>query len=223
MADAAGGASLLRLSAWLSPAFPVGGFSYSHGVEAAVHDGLVADRAGLQAWLTALVDFGSGWNDAVLFAEAWRRVGAGGDMGELAELAEAMAGSRERHMESALQGEAFIAAAQGWPHPRVRLLTAQMPYAVAVGAICGAHGIPLEAALSVYLQAFAANIVQASIRLGVTGQTGAVETLAALEPLLLIVAARAAASSLDDLGGSTILSDIAAMRHETTPSRLFRS
>lgn len=223
MADPADGALLLRLATWLSPTFPVGGFSYSHGLESAVHDRLVTDRADLEAWLSALVDFGSGWNDAVLFAEAWRHAGSSGDLAELADLAEAMAGARERHMESTLQGQAFLSAAAGWSHAGLPDLPADMPYAVAVGAVCGAHGVPLATALSLYLQAFAANIVQASIRLGVTGQTGAMQTVAGLEPLVLIVAARAAVSSLDDLGGSTFLSEVAAMRHETTPSRLFRS
>lgn len=223
MAEPAEGALLLRLATWLSPTFPVGGFSYSHGLESAVHDRLVTDRTDLEAWLSALVDFGSGWNDAVLFVEAWRRAGAGGDLTELAELGEAMAGARERHMESTLQGQAFLSAAAGWSRTGLPEMPAEMPYAAAVGAVCGAHRVPLETALSLYLQAFAANIVQASIRLGVTGQTGAMQTVAALEPLVLTVAARAALSSLDDLGGSTFLSEVASMRHETTPSRLFRS
>ncbi|TGP66950.1 urease accessory protein UreF, partial [bacterium M00.F.Ca.ET.227.01.1.1] len=92
--------ALLRLMAWLSPAFPVGGFAYSHGLERAVHDGLVADAAGLASWLETLVEMGSGWNDAVLFAESWRRAREGSDLAEVAALAEALAGSRERHAEA---------------------------------------------------------------------------------------------------------------------------
>ena len=82
---------------------------------------------------------------------------------------------------------------------------------------------PLGEALAVYLQAFATNLVQAAIRLGVTGQSGGVQTIAALEPLILKTAARAEYSSLDDLGSACLLSEIAAMKHETQPSRLFRS
>ena len=178
---------------WLSPAFPVGGFSYSHGLERAVQDGLVADRDSLADWLGALVEIGSGWNDAVLFAEAWRRASGGAEFGDLAELAEALAGSLERHRETALQGAAFLAAAAGWPHPALERLPETCPYCVAVGAVAGAHGVPLADALAAYLQAFTSNLVQASIRLGVTGQSGAVETIAAFEPLVLAVAARAAA------------------------------
>lgn len=221
MAEA--GAGLLRLMTWLSPAFPVGGFSYSHALEHAVHDGLVSDRQGLQDWLATLIDFGSGWNDAVLFAEAWRRADAGDTLDDLAELAEALAGSLERHRETTLQGAAFASAAAGWPHLVLDRIPENCPYCVVVGAVSGAHGLPLADALAAYVQAFAANLVQAAIRLGVTGQSGAVETLAALEPTVLAIAERASHSTLDDLGSATILSDIMAMRHETQYSRLFRT
>jgi urease accessory protein len=215
--------NILRLMTWLSPAFPVGGFSYSHGLERAVHDGLITDRDTLERWLASLVDIGSGWNDAVLFAEAWRRASDYGDLKELSKLAEALAGSRQRHMETTLQGAAFVLAASGWPNPVLDTLPANCAYCVAVGAVAGAHRIALADALAAFLQAFAANLAQVSIRLGVTGQDGAVRTIAALEPLVLATAARAARSTLDDLGSATFLSDIMAMKHETQYSRLFRS
>lgn len=215
--------ALLRLMTWLSPAFPVGGFSYSHGLEQAVHAGLVPNRETLLDWLSQLMEIGSGWNDAVLFAESWRRARNGGDLAELAELAEALAGSQERHMETMLQGQAFFTAAKSWPHPLLETLPENSPYCVAVGAVSGAHGIPLEDALGAWLQTFASNLVQASIRLGVTGQSGGVEIIAALEALTTATAARAKNSTLDDLGTATLLSDVMAMRHETMHSRLFRS
>ena len=215
---------LIRLQTWLSPAFPVGSFSYSHGLELAVDAGLVTEAASLQKWLGALIAFGSAWNDAVLFAEAWRRASAGGDLGELADLGEALAGSRERHTETMLQGAAFrVAALNGWPHPVLDRLPEACPYAVAVGAAVGAHGLPLEPALAVFLQAFAGNLAQAAIRLGVTGQSGAVSVVAALEGELTETARRATISTLDDLGSAAIISEIMSMKHETHYSRLFRS
>jgi urease accessory protein len=216
-------AAQLRLMAFLSPAFPVGGFSYSHGLERAAHDGMLPDAAALQDWLSDVIVFGSGWNDAVLFAEAHRRTRDGGDIVRLAELAEALAGSEERHRESMLQGAAFIAAARAWPHAVLDQLPADCPYCVAAGAILGAHGVPLEPALAAWLQAFSINLVQAAIRLGVTGQQGAMAVVAALEPAILQSARRAQNSTLDDLGSATLLSDIVAMKHEMQVSRLFRS
>lgn len=223
MTEQPSGIALLRLMAWLSPAFPVGGFSYSHGLERAVQDGLVGDRQSLAAWLEALVEMGSGWNDAVLFAESWRRARDGGDLGEITALAEALAGSRERHAETMLQGTAFLKAASAWPSPVLARLPADCPYCVAVGAVAGGNGIGLTDALSAFLQAFFSNLVQVAIRLGVVGQVDATASLAGFEPLALATAARAAASTLDDLGGCAFVSDVMAMRHETQYSRLFRS
>jgi len=211
------------LMAWLSPAFPVGGFSYSHGLERAVHDGLIADAKDLAGWLETLVEMGSGWNDAVLFAESWRRARNGGDLDEVVALAEALAGSRERHMETMLQGAAFLKAAAAWPNPVLERLPTECAYCVAVGAIAGGNGIALQDALSAFLQAFFSNLVQAGIRLGVVGQSGATALVAGFERLALATAARAAASTLDDLGGCAFVSEIMAMKHETQYSRLFRS
>jgi urease accessory protein len=223
MTEHAGNMALLRLMAWLSPAFPVGGFSYSHGLERAVHDGLVSDRDSLVDWLQQLLEIGTGWNDAVLFSESWRRARNGGDLGELAALAEALAGSRERHLETTLQGSAFLKAADAWPRAMGGDLPANCAYCVAVGAVAGAHAILLRSALAAFLQAFTSNIVQAAIRLGVTGQNGGVEIVAALEPLILDTTDRAANASLEDVGSATVMSDVMSMNHETQHSRLFRS
>ncbi len=223
MADLPGQTALLRLMAWLSPAFPVGSFSYSHGLETAVHSVWVTDADSLREWLADLIEHGSAWNDAVLFAEAHRLVSVGADLSELAQLGEAMAGSRERHMETMLQGGAFLKAAAAWPHPALGSLPAECPYPVAIGAVAGAHGVPLGPALAAFCQAFTSNQIQAAIRLSVIGQVDAMATLAALEPLIAETAARAAVSTLDDLGSATIIAEIASMRHETHYSRLFRT
>lgn len=222
MTETAPGA-LLRLMAWLSPAFPTGGFAYSHGLERAVNDGLVSGADDLRDWIEALLDMGSGWNDAVLFAESWRRAREDGDLAEVAALAEALAGSRERHMETMLQGAAFLTAASAWPTPVTARLPADCAYCVAVGAVAGGHGVALRDALGAFGQAFSSNLAQVAIRLGVIGQTDATRLIAGLEPLILAVTTRAGISTLDELGSATLMSDIVAMRHETQYSRLFRS
>lgn len=211
-----GGAALLRLAAALSPAFPTGGFSFSYGLERAVQDGLVHDRQSLQAWLEALLARGSGWNDAVLFAAAWR------DEKEVRELGAALCGSRERFAETTLQGGAFAAAAGAWGAD-AEGAEEPLPYPVAVGVFARRQNAPLEAALALFLQAWASNLVQAALRLMPIGQSGGVMTLAALEPVILATAARAKDTSLGDLGSSAFLSEIASLRHETQYSRIFRS
>lgn len=223
MAEMASPVALVRLMTWLSPAFPVGAFSYSGGLEQAVSDGDVSDAATLRDWLASLLSHGALWNDAVLFAEAHRAAGERARLAAVAELAEALSGSAERHRETMLQGEAFLTAASSWPHPVLEMLGAAAAYPVAVGAISGGHGIPAEAALAAYLHAVASNLVSVAIRCGVIGQRDGVVTLAGLEARIIDLAASGAASTLDDLGSATIRADIASLRHETLPTRLFRS
>lgn len=223
MAEPVDTQALLRLVTWLSPAFPVGAFSYSSGLEQAVHERLVTDAAELRSWLETVLGLGSGWNDALLFAESYRAAGDKARLSAVAELAEALAGGRERHTETMLQGQAFLAAARSWPHPAIDAMGESFAYPVAVGAVAGAHETGLEAALAAYLGASVANAVSAAIRLGVTGQRDGVGVIAALEPIIAATASRAVKASLDDLGSATIMADISALRHETLHSRLFRS
>ncbi|TCM58309.1 urease accessory protein [Rhizobium sp. PP-F2F-G48] len=215
--------ALLRLMSWLSPAFPIGAFSYSSGLEQAVADGGVADAASLQDWLSGALAQGAGWNDAVLLAESYRAAGEVERLHAVAALAEAMAGSQERQMETMLQGEAFLAAASAWPTGNEDRLPERVAYPVAVGTVAGLHGAGLEPAIAAYLHASASNQISVAIRCGVLGQRAGVAVLAALETEIAVTAARAAASSLDDLGSAGILADIAGVRHETLASRLFRS
>lgn len=223
MAEPVGTQALLRLAAWLSPAFPVGAFSYSNGLEQAVHDGHVSDAESLRPWLEAVLGHGSGWNDAVLLAEAYRAFDDPARLRSVSELAEAMAPSRERHMETMLQGEAFLAAARHWPHPVLDRLEEGVAYPVAVGAVAGAHSTGLEPAIAAYLHASVSNAVSVAIRCGVTGQRDGVGVVAALEPTIAAVAQKTSVTSLEDLGSATMTADISSLRHETLHSRLFRS
>lgn len=215
--------ALVRLAAWLSPAFPVGAFAYSGGLEQAIRSGAIRNTEGLQDWLSAMIGHGQSWNDAVLLAEAYRCVEDQEKLTALSELAEAMSGGRERHLEVMSLGEAFLAAAAAWPHPALEALAGRAAYPVAVGAVAGVHRTGLQAAIAAYLQAQVATLTSVAIRCSLIGQRHAVALLAALEPLSLAQAARAADSHLDDLGTATLLADMASLAHETLQPRLFRS
>ena len=218
----------LPLYLWLSPAFPVGAFAYSHGVEWAVESGDVKDAATVRAWLADLFDAGAPRNDAILFAEAFRAARAQ-DWPRLVEanaLALALCGSAERRLETTSQGDAFVSAAsQAWACAPLERLKAEpsVAYPIAVAAACAGHGQALDASLRAFALSLLANLVSASVRLSAIGQSDGQRILAALAPKVPALAALAEASSLDDLGGSAFRSDIAAMRHETQYSRLFRS
>jgi urease accessory protein len=220
--------SLARLFTWLSPAFPVGGFSYSHGLEWVVETGSITSAATLAAWIEDVLEHGAGRSDLIFFAEAWRAVAVGDAprLDEVAALASAFAASAERRLETFAQGAAFLAAVGAvWPHPMLAALarSPKIAYPVAVGASTAAHRLPLAASAQMFLQAFAANLVSAGVRLVPLGQTDGLRVLARLEPVLERLHGLALAASLGDIGGAAILVDIASMRHETQYTRLFRS
>jgi urease accessory protein len=223
-------AAALPLLVWLSPAFPVGGFAYSHGLEWAVEAGAVRDADTAREWIRDLVERASGRNDAVLLAAAWRAAAAGDAdaLGEAAELAVALQPSAERHLEATAQGAAFVTAARAaWAVASLDLLAracdGEVAYPVAVGVLAAGHAVPLDATLRAYLTAFAGNLVSAAVRLGPIGQTDGQRIMAALLPVVASVAREAEAATLDDLGGASFRSDIASLRHETQYTRLFRS
>jgi urease accessory protein len=203
------------LALWFSPGYPVGAYSYSHGLEWAVEAGTVADGPGLAAWVAGVLAHGAGRSDAVLLASAWRAE----DPGPVAELAEALAASAERRLETMAQGAAFArvtAAAWGIEVP-------EAAYPVAVGVAARRLGLPLLPAATLYLQGFAANLVSAGVRLIPLGQTEGQRILAGLLPLAAEVAEAALAAPEDAVGGIALAADLAAMRHETQYTRLYRS
>ncbi len=220
---------LYRLMSWLSPAFPVGSFAYSHGLEYAVEAEQVLDGAGLKEWIRGILVHGSCQVDAVLFRNAWHaaRDGDRARLREVAEIAAASRGTRELALESGAQGEAFVSAvAKAWDAAGLAPLTepsCPASYCVAVGWACGAHGIPLEPALQTYIQAFAANLVSAGMRLIPLGQSDGQTVLVRLEPVVLEAAHRSLTTSPEDMGTMTPMVDWSSMKHETQHTRLFRS
>ncbi len=211
-------AALLTLAQWLSPAFPVGAFSYSHGLEWAVETGDVADAATFQSWLRAILAEGAGRNDAILLAAAFGATGPT-RIHEIDMLARALAPSRERLRETVQQGAAFARTASHiWP-----LSLPALTYPVAVGVGARALDLPLRDTLLMYLHGLAGNLTSAAIRLIPLGQTEGQAALADLCATCADIATLAPDQTLDDLGACTFLADIASMKHETQYSRLFQS
>jgi urease accessory protein len=241
-----GGPALYRLLSWLSPSFPIGAFSYSHGLEAAVAAGAVHDRPSLEVWIAAIVEHGSGRIDADILCDA-HRAAAGGGTAALAHAnrrGAAFRATAELALESSQQGTAFLAAYQAaWTAPHPNPLPAsgervgpspegwegegqraeEVCHAAAFGAAAARAGIALEDVLIGYLQAFAGNLVSAGLRLGIVGQTDGQRILAALEPPVAAAAQAAISRSPEDFGSATFAADLLSMAHETQYSRLFRS
>jgi urease accessory protein len=222
-------AALYRLLTWLSPAYPVGAYAYSHGLEQAVETGLVRDADGVKRYVAMVLRGGTGLSDAALFAAAHRGAADkdAAEIASLAELAAAWRATAEAALEAAAQGLAFLSVTRAsWPHPMLDALAElpdppSLPVVVAVAA--AAHRIPLAEALLAYLHAIAANLVSAGVRLVPLGQSEGQRILAALESDVAAVRDAALTTRLDAIGTAAGIIERCSIRHETQYTRLFRS
>jgi len=223
-------AALYRLMTWLSPAFPVGAFSYSSGIEWAVEAGDIGDAASLRDWLSSMLADGSGFCDGVFLAHAHRAAASRNHpaLRDVAELAAAFVPSRERYLETSAQGRVFVEIARSACScdaldSLIAGCDGAIVYPVAVGLVSAAHAIPLAPTMQAFLHALTSNWISAGARLVPLGQTDSQRVLATLEPVVVATAKRALAATLDDLGSACFRADLASLRHETQYTRLFRS
>jgi urease accessory protein len=240
---------LLVLLNWMSPAFPIGAYAYSHGLEWAIEAGDVSTPQDVEDWIADVITRGSGWNDAVLFALSYEQ--------DMNELALALCSSEERYLETTRLGAAFEIAANvfaardlisrfapaspkekreeniypaafsiGEGGSRGTRETDEVPllaYPVAAARACKAMNIDCAHSLLAFLQGFSNALISVAVRRVPIGQTAGLEIMRNLMPIVSATATRAANATLDDLGSITLLSDVAAMKHETQHSRIFRT
>lgn len=233
--------ALYDLMSWMSPAWPIGAFAHSSGLEWAVEAGHVTTRASTAEWIAAMIDHGSIRNDTVLFVHAWRAADAG-DAARLHEVAELAAASQtgfERRLEATAQGAAFrrialssIETAAIGKEPSFAALLSpiddeDLAYPVVAAAIFAAQGIPLAQALTAWLHGAASNLVSAAQRLVPLGQTDGQRVLRDLRAAIFAAVESAVAlphgDPFDQLRGCTLVAELGCMAHETQYTRLFRT
>jgi urease accessory protein len=221
--------SFLRLQSWLSPTFPNGAYSYSHGLEWAVEAGHVYDRSSLVDWLEADLCYGSGRNEAVFFSEAYR-CAIDDDRAKLKRVAEVAAASRgtsEFALESSQQATACLNTLRQVWFDQILDFFSEMQFqpvlAVVLGARSAKERIPARVALPAFLHSYVANLVSAGVRLIPLGQTDGQLAIAELENAVLFASAQGTCATLDDLGSAGFMVELASIAHETQYTRLFRS
>lgn len=208
---------ILTLTQWFSPAYPVGAYAYSHGLEWAIEAGDVRDFTTAKEWVADVLNHGTGWNDALFLSAAFDAEEAA--LAELDEDCRAFAPSRERLKETDLQGAAFCEITAELLGERL----AGLSYPIAVGRAAKLADLPLQLTMQMYLQAFLANLSAVAMRLVPLGQTDGQRLIRDLTPLCSEIAERAMVASLDDLGATAFMADIASMKHELQYSRIFRT
>ncbi len=202
---------MMLVTQWLSPAFPVGAYSYSHGLEAALDE---APDLNVQDWIEDILRHGAGRNDAILL-----RAGFGGLLEEADALGRGLAPSAERLLETDRQGAAFCKVLGG----AFRIDLPTLIYPVALGAAARERALPLGAVTGAYLHAFMANLVGCAQRLSPLGQTNAQAMIHALSDVCDEVRAQTERLTLNDIGGSVWAADVASMRHEMMGHRIFQT
>jgi urease accessory protein len=221
--------ALLRLQSWLSPTFPSGAYSYSHGLEWAIEVGDVSDRESLVDWLDADLCHGSARNEPIFFSEAYRSTLADdpASLARVAELAAVSRGTSEFALESSQQAGACLSMLrQVWPDPILQTLaelSGQPVLAVIVGARSARENVPLGLALPAFLHSYVANLINAGVRLIPLGQTDGQLAIAALESTVLRASVQGCRTTLDDLGSAGFMVELGSIAHETQYTRLFRS
>ena len=216
-------ADLQKLLTWMSPAFPVGAFAWSAGLETAIATSLVHDRETTQSWIVGALNHGGIRTDAILLAHAHAAHDDAARITELADLCLALTPARERYAETTITGDAFVLASAAWPTAKSVTLPKPCPYPIAVGALAGSHGIDARATLVAFLTSVLHGQVSVAVRLVPIGQSHGLEIMAALEPEVAKLADLCLHAALDDIGSVAYGADIAQMKHETLRTRIFRS
>lgn len=222
------GDALYKLQSWLSPAYPVGAYAFSHGLENAVERGFVSGAATAAEWIDDIITVGNGFADLVFVRAAWQASGDDAQTAEVTNYALAFQVSCELRTETIAQGDAFLrVTADAWPGERIAALRAATsdgcPYPVAVGVAAAAHNIDCRTAMTAYGHAFVSNLVSAAVRLIPLGQTDGQRIVADLAASVSRAVNRAIETPLDRIATSTPMADITSMNHETQYTRLFRS
>jgi urease accessory protein len=222
--------ALFHLMSWMSPSYPVGAYTYSHGIEYAVESGLVSNREDICNWITDILNYGSGRSDCILLAAAYRAVRNNviDELQDIIELGLAYCSTRELELETTQQGRAFIRVTSDVaPSETLKMLTEHRPgsiiYPISVAVVAAEKEIPLAETLTAYLHGFISNLVSASVRLIPLGQTDGQRVIAALAPAVQVLVDNTLTTTVDDLGSAALMVDWCSSQHETQYTRLFRS
>ena len=200
---------------WMSPAFPIGAFAYSHGLEWAIDKDHVSNGEKLQKWITDLLEYGSLRTDAIFISLILR----GHDAKKMNELSMALCPAGERLLETKLQGSAFAKVIEDvWQQDIGEL---SLPIAVALAA--KNQSIEQDLILPAYLHAFCSNLISAAIRLIPIGQTEGQRIMLELYTTISDLVHTAYESEIDDLNSACFFSDVSAMEHEYLQPRIFKT
>ena len=205
--------SLQILQTWFSPLFPVGSFSYSHGLEAMINDNLIKSKEDILEYLKCILKYGSGKNDIILIKYAYQ-----GE--EINDLALSLCPTKERKIESIEMGNAFRKVLEDSWNYKIQENTA---YPVSVGKAAKYFKIPLNLTIISYLQSFASNLINVCIKHIPIGQKVGQDCIIQTYDLIREIEIESKNLELEDLGGVCFNSDIYSIKHENLRTRIYKT
>ena len=200
----------------------------------AITSGDVADTSTAYDWIETILRGGSGRNDAILMANAYKTVkqhaikdgdlasGRNTEIELINELAFALSPGAERAQESRELGKNFTRILEQVYELDIGL-SPPLAYPVAAGLATQYLGCELRLSLSFFLQGFIGNLISVAVRAVPLGQSDGQIILARLMPTVAALADKAVNTTLDDVGGYAILADHASILHETLETRIYRT
>ena len=205
--------SLQILQTWFSPLFPVGSFSYSHGLEAMINDNLIKSKEDILEYLKCILKYGSGKNDIILIKYAYQ-----GE--EINDLALSLCPTKERKIEAIEMGNAFRKVLEDSWNYKIQENTA---YPVSVGKAAKYFKIPLNLTIISYLQSFASNLINVCIKHIPIGQKVGQDCIIQTYDLIREIEIESKNLELEDLGGVCFNSDIYSIKHENLRTRIYKT
>ena len=220
---------LIQLMWLASPALPIGGFSYSEGLEAAIDKGFVHDEDSACIWLLDQLHHSQARGDMAVIAQmvlAWQD----NDHARLTELSQWVHATRET-AELRLQTEQMGRSMLEWmmnlnlvKTEWIDLCNSLVPtYPLAFALALSLTDAPLEQCLQTYAFGWAENMVQAALKSVPLGQNSGQRILLALSQNISQAVARALVSTDESRQVFSPMLAILSAQHETQYSRLFRS
>lgn len=222
--------ALLQLMWLASPALPVGGFSYSEALEAAVESGHVAGEVDAARWLGDQLQLGLARSDLAVVAKAfgaWQR-GDADHVRELNDWVRATRETRELRAQAEQMGRSLVEwlKNRGVVDERVAVLAALPPaptWPVAFALAAAQTGAPRREALLSFAFGWAENMVQAALKSVPLGQSAGQRILAAVVAAIPAAVDHAVRLADSERQAFSPMLAILSAQHETQYSRLFRS
>lgn len=203
----------LTLQNWFSPAFPIGAFSYSAGLETAIECGDVHNRESLTGWLAVTLCHGAAFTDAVFLRAAM----IGKDVNDLCL---ALCPGAERYQETTELGTAFSKIIY---ETQAIELPPGLAYPIAIGMAAGRLGLDVEMTLAAFLQGACLNQISVAVRTVPIGQMDGQSCLVALQPEIEAGMSKAMTTYVSDVGSFALAADLCALEHETAEQRIYRT